>query len=227
MVIHTPRLCGEPLFLAAGTSINKPVSNIECKPVIRDSPSSSLDVEGKAPLVQEPDRSEETSDVQSTEAASSKEPHQTIEIRQEDDYDLVILLDEATGEVLSTEALDPETLDNGQDGEQTLEGLAKAIQRSLQTLNVEDDHNVDGQSHEERLATIVKALFGGKADAEQNAEEEAFQPRDPQQQQGSRFVGSSRQQALRDSYHGQHHEEEEESKENGEERSPDHERDEL
>ncbi|GAA5979534.1 hypothetical protein JCM11641_005425 [Rhodosporidiobolus odoratus] len=70
MLIHTPRLCGEPLFLEGQSKHREPASTIECQPVVRKVRELLPEGSGDAPST----RPEETG-THSAETVEAPPPH--------------------------------------------------------------------------------------------------------------------------------------------------------
>lgn len=120
--------------------------------------------------------------------------HTKFEVQHQDDADVVVIFDDETGQVLASSQADDDQGDS-------LQNLAQAVQRSLQALNVEDDDGVDGQTDEERLATVVKALFGTDTrKREQPSMPDHLKPKDHRAHTQESTVGSPRHKDLKERY---------------------------
>lgn len=229
LVIHTPRLCGEPLFLAAGASANKPVGIIDCKPVVEDPSKHSI----AATAASDKERHQEQPEPAAAQALPEElASHAKVELKHEADENVVIIFDDETGQVLARSqmtdddeeelALARQDLGDVTDADaQILQDLAKAVQRSLQALNVEDDEGVDGQTDEERLASVVRALFGESGQDKaprQDRSPSTFDPKQDSQANGhfdSSNVGSHKHRDLRARYAELFHDESDEDGQGG------------
>lgn len=135
IVIHTPRLCGEPLFLASASSGNRPVQTIDCAPILSEKPDAAHQVEGRAaassedaqsdlPETQPSEFAEGTGPAADTSSQSQGEAQsQEADGEVKDEEPFLLVIDTETGEVLTVDIASPDDIEEeGYDASHPPEG---------------------------------------------------------------------------------------------------------
>lgn len=174
MLIHTPRLCTEPLFLEGRTDEQDPENVIECRPVVDEAtarmllpaepPLDTADAEQAAPetsIVLTGDAVEEAapiiSDNDALQGSSSDEPTELGEGEFETELVATIVYDPTTGEIVSTDT-SATVLNNGNDAGHETEA-SNALQEEAANKALEEFIQKVPCRHPTQIADCALTLF--------------------------------------------------------------------
>jgi hypothetical protein len=192
MVVHTPRLCSEPLFLASGdSSDSEEIQKITCDPIASPAPALQIVAAARPPPT--------VSDLPQVELEVSKAEEQPVQQQQEEETAPTIF--EPNDMEIQMVYIDQKTNKEVTDPDDT---LVKQGQELLQAIKDQlAVHTVAGKPTEKKLIDqIVEKIMGSKGGLVRDRKARGERP----------YIGSSAQQTLKGIYGQVFVEEQEEQK---------------